>query len=91
MKKIFEGKKAVPYITLGESPTSTANQVVISSNTFAVPAPEHGHRQTPPVDFPQPSAILEEHPGSDYNKFIGNVIQGRVTTVTLVGEHSSKD
>lgn len=33
----------------------------------------------------------QEHPGSDYNKFIGNVIQGIVTTVIMVGPHSSSD
>ena len=43
------------------------------------------------VTMPQPPAILIEKPGSDYNRFIGNVIDGEVTNVILVGEHSSTD
>ena len=36
-------------------------------------------------------AILIEENGSDYNKFIGNVIHGEVTGVILEGKHSFTD
>lgn len=97
--------KGAPHITLGESPTSTASHIVISGNVFATPtrglpsaqmveakvdvkAEEPGSEY---VTMPQPPAILIEKPGSDYNKFIGNVIHGAVTDIILVGAHSSTD
>ena len=43
------------------------------------------------IPIPAASAIVIEKPGSDYNKFIGNVIHGEVTAVKLVGEHSVSD
>ena len=93
--------KGAPHITLGESPTSIARHVVISGNVFSTPSrglpstqmAEAGVAEagSGDVTMPQPPAILIEKPGSDYNRFIGNVIDGEVTNVILVGAHSSTD
>ena len=87
------GIGAAPHITL-----SKASHVVVSNNAFASPsrglasaAMIKAGSKAGEVPIPAPTAILIEEKGSDYNKFIGNVIHGDVTKVILVGSHSYTD